>query len=343
LRYASRSWSSGSEGGLQQLGASASSVTLLGDNAGSSSDSDAESEGGSGSTSSSSSRDRDALVFLPTQQELRAAGRADLIFAIRQQGGSLAVARRLGWAVHHGRLPSEVDVVQQLLEFAAHQEQAQQEARRLPPPAAAAGAGSSRAPLLAMPTLRQLEAGGRVDLAGAVARLGGVPAFAHLLETEQLRQRRQGPKQQQQQQPVQAPPQPPQRTSQILSYTGRRMEAPPPPQPAVVRVGQALMQLIEARGWEARVPTKQVGGLVAAGAVAVAGGLASLPVAAARGCFLAVIAGCSHVRLMQLAVPSLPLNRSAGAAGSGAARPGRSHGPLRRRPEARRAPAAALH
>jgi hypothetical protein len=162
-----------------------------------------------------------------------------------------------------------------------------------------------------------------------------VPAFAHLLEIEQLRQRQQGPKQPPPQQQVQTQPQPPQRASQILSYTGRRMEAP---QPAVVRVGQALMQLIEARGWEARVPTKQVGWGCGWG-----GGSASSCSCYPGACFCPCKTIGSLGHLIPLPMSSLALERSAGAAGSGAARPGRSHGALRRRSEAGRAPAAALH
>ena len=283
--------------------------------------------GGGGSSTSSSTSSPQPGTFLPTQQELRAGGRADLIGGIRLHGGSLAVANRLGWGVRRGKLPSEAAVVQQLLEFVTARQQEQQEQQ-------AAGSGSDEAEQpagpLAMPTLRQLQEGGRADLATAVLKLGGVSVFAHLLEAEQQRRQQQNdsqsaaaqqahPATQQQEQPQQQEEegvegqedpaeQAPQRrfvlhegrqhegAAHILSYppgsisgsgsnggdgssagigpgedsslagslahsSGSRRWArlAQPPQPAVVRVGQALMQLIEARGWERRVPTKQVG------------------------------------------------------------------------------------
>ena len=198
LRYASRSWSSS---GLGPADVALPSITMLAEDGSAARSADVPLSGGSGSGSSGSGgsgSDADTprgasgagsagsagsaagfgssggLVFLPTQQELREAGRSDLIAAIRTHGGSLAVARRLGWAVHYGRLPSEAAVVQQLLLFvqAVH-------GRRRP-----------KTGLLPMPTLRQLQEGGRVDLAGAVQRLGGVGVFAALLAGEQRRRRR---------------------------------------------------------------------------------------------------------------------------------------------------------
>ena len=263
-------------------------------------------------------------TFLPTQQELRAGGRADLIGGIRLHGGSLVVANRLGWGVRRGKLPSEAAVVQQLLEFVTARQQEQQEQQD-------AGSGSDEAEQpagpLAMPTLRQLQEGGRADLATAVLKLGGVPVFAHLLEAEQQRRQQHTDSQsaaaqqaqpatlqqeQQEEEGAEGQDDPAEQAPQrrFVLHEGRQHEGaahilsyPPgsitgsatngdaggsagtgpgegsslagslahssssrrwaglaqPPQPAVVRVGQALMQLIEARGWERRVPTKQVG------------------------------------------------------------------------------------
>ncbi len=261
---------------------------------------------GSGTTSGSSSiSSSQPQIFLPTQQELRAGGRADLIGGIRLHGGSLAVAGRLGWGVRRGKLPSEAAVVQQLLEFVTAQQQEQQQEGSV-------GEEEQPAAQLAMPTLRQLQEGGRADLATAVLKLGGVPVFAHLLEVEQQRRQQVGAQaaaqqaQQQQQQggdgqeaEAEAQQSPQRRfvlhegrqhegAAHILSYppgsitsggsgtgpgaggmasslagsgSSRRWAGlAQPPQPAVVRVGEALLQLIEARGWERRVPTKQVRG-----------------------------------------------------------------------------------
>ena len=287
LRYASRSWSSS---GLGPADVALPSITMLAEDGSAARSADVPLSGGSGSGSSGSGgsgSDADTprgasgagsagsagsaagfgssggLVFLPTQQELREAGRSDLIAAIRTHGGSLAVARRLGWAVHYGRLPSEAAVVQQLLLFvqAVH-------GRRRP-----------KTGLLPMPTLRQLQEGGRVDLAGAVQRLGGVGVFAALLAGEQRRRRRAlrpgvggGQRQRhggataeeeaEEEEEEEGEGAAPQQLSHILAYPGggRRL-APTPPQPAVVHVGQEVLQLIEARGWERRVPTKQVRGM----------------------------------------------------------------------------------
>lgn len=274
-QFASGSWSASASVPLQQPAPSSTAVTLLAEDG---SPVRASGSSGGGELGSSAAREQQQLVFLPTQQELRAGGRTDLIGGIRQHGGSLAVARRLGWAVRHGRLPSEAAVVQQLLAFA-------EAARR-----ASGGPVGPRPALLPMPTLRQLEEGGRADLAGAVMRLGGVQAFAALLEAEPLRgglQARAAPAPQlgsrgQQEATrlhlrlqLQEPGRPPAGAgSHILTYPApassgrfssapRRAAVPEPPQPAVVQAGRALMQLIEARGWERRVPTKQE--LLAAG------------------------------------------------------------------------------
>ena len=296
-QFASGSWSSSGGVAMQQPAMAtnpAAVVTLLSeDGAPASSSGSSSDDAGRGAAPGEPAQ---SLVFLPTQQELRAGGRADLIGGIRQHGGSLAVARRLGWAVRHGRLPSEAAVVQNLLEFAVRQ--AEQ----------AGGARRPRSALLDMPTLRQLEEGGRADLAGAVERLGGVAAFRALLEAEQRARNAAGKaasepaggaaseaaetqqQQQQQQEPEQerAAPRlhlrqltPAAGASHILRYPSqgsggssmggsnsgsgarRRAAAPEPPQPAVVQVGLALEQLIAARGWERRVPTKQE--LLAAG------------------------------------------------------------------------------
>jgi hypothetical protein len=281
--FASRSWSSGG-GGL--AGGPASGVLLAEDGSLSSSDDEEEERqrGGDGGGG--------GVTFLPTQQQLRSAGRADLLGAIRQHGGSLAVARRLGWAVRHGRLPSEATLLAQLLRFAREREGGEVWRRGV-----GRGRSGVHTALLAMPTLRELREAGRADLAGAVVRLGGVQAFAYLLAWEQQGRRlgeadggaagSQDDAQQQQQQQRQrqeeeeeverAREEVRQQLSQILAYPGsaarsggggeRRRSpqpAPAPPQPAVVEVGRAVLQLIEARGWERRVPTKQVGGRAAA-------------------------------------------------------------------------------
>lgn len=277
MRFASRSWSSvGLGSGLSNSQGAAAVMLLAPDGSatnGAAADSSSATDpaaivGGSNSPagmgSPSPGSEGGEPVFLPTQQELRAAGRADLIGAIRANGGSLEVARRLGWLVHHGRLPSEGVVVQQLLDFA---ERAECEAGGRPL--------GRRATPLPMPTLRQLQEGGRADLASAVQRLGGCSAFAALLAAEQ--QRRQRRRQRRGPTPVgsdDATLQVAQELSVKPKYAPGgsraaaslpngsggpgRPEARTPPQPAVVRVGEAVAQLIEARGWEPRVPTKQV-------------------------------------------------------------------------------------
>jgi hypothetical protein len=319
-RFASRSWSSGGSGLDAEPGAvkvkllasggkashtSGSSGTDATSTRTSTSNDSKQSGSKDGNTSSSSSGGGgggggtpSSLLFMPTQQELRSAGRTDLIGGIRQQGGSLAVAARLGWGVRHGRLPSETAVVAQLLDFVEQDgEQAWRRRRRGGP-----GAGDASGVLLGMPTLRELEESGRADLASAVVRLGGVQVFAHMLEREQQRRQRRKRRSSMEEgegaaaEPAPAPPgavpagkapaiaadafgtRPPppppqqqqQQSSHILTYpygvasgSGRRPPPPSQPQPAIVRVGASVVQLIEARGWDRRVPTKQE--LVAAG------------------------------------------------------------------------------
>jgi len=92
-----------------------------------------------------------AAVFLPTQRQLRDAGRADLLRAIRCHGGSAAVARRMGIGVRRGGGWTEQELAQQLIVVAGN----------------------------ATPDRRQLVLRGHAELVSAVDRLGGFPYFRH--------------------------------------------------------------------------------------------------------------------------------------------------------------------
>lgn len=120
-------------------------------------------------------RQRSPQLVFPKMQQLIAAGRLDLVGAIRKHGGRVEVARRLGAALPHGRLRTAEQVREQLLQFVRQQQRAQQQQQ----PAAVDSRPWLRA-APAMPTSEELRRAGRADLAAAVKRFGGFHYFAWL-------------------------------------------------------------------------------------------------------------------------------------------------------------------
>jgi protein-tyrosine-phosphatase/ribosomal protein L13E len=113
-----------------------------------------------------------AEQVLPTQAALGAAGRADLLRAIRHHGGSAAVAARLGVGAKKGTGWSQEELVEEL---------------RVVAEASGAGAGApsgSGAGAAGLPSRALLVAGGRRDLAAAVQKLGGFEYFRGLAAAE---------------------------------------------------------------------------------------------------------------------------------------------------------------
>lgn len=106
-------------------------------------------------------------LMMPTVQELRAAGRADLIRALRIHGGSAAVARRLGVAFNRGE--GWADEVALLAELRLACVNDGIEGSPDPPKHA------SR-----IPSRKNLLSIGRSDLVYAVEKMGGFPYFRGL-------------------------------------------------------------------------------------------------------------------------------------------------------------------
>lgn len=120
---------------------------------------DAHEDGGSGGGAASD----DQLEVMPTLAELRAAGRSDLIEAVRRHGGATAVAARLGWRLTRspkGRWASPAVTAREMRAFMRSR-----------------GKG---APANRLPTRSELIAAGRHDLVYALARHGTAAVAAKL-------------------------------------------------------------------------------------------------------------------------------------------------------------------
>jgi hypothetical protein len=159
--------------------------------------------------------------LLPTQAELLAAGRADLVRALRLHGGAGAVAARLGAATRHapaGR--TEAELLAELQSWRGGGD------------AAAAGADA------ALPTRAALVAGGRADLADAVGRLGGFKHFQRLADGG-----------------APAPPAP--GAASGAAPPPRRARGPAAErEPVVEAAGRGVLAWAAARGDPRRVPTR---------------------------------------------------------------------------------------
>jgi protein-tyrosine-phosphatase len=119
---------------------------------------------GTGSASTATTTSPMPTAYLPTQRQLLAAGRGDLLRAIRQHGGSSVVAERLGVSVRRGSGWTVNEVWQELAEFAGGDE------------------AESGLCLVGLPTRQELTQEGRKDLVAVVDRLGGFPFFRQHLQ-----------------------------------------------------------------------------------------------------------------------------------------------------------------
>jgi protein-tyrosine-phosphatase len=119
------------------------------------------------------------LFWMPSAQELTAAGRGDLLRAIREHGGISAVGKKLGVKVRRGAGWDEGKLLQELRNFAATSTSKAQT-----PVLNAINASIETAQIeMSMPTKEQLIAAGRGDLVAAVNKLGGFHYFRNLYQS----------------------------------------------------------------------------------------------------------------------------------------------------------------
>lgn len=119
--------------------------------------------------------------WMPSVQDLTTAGRTDLLRAIREHGGLVAVAKKLGVKVRRGSGWDEAKILQELRNFAALSSASK---ARIPASVALSnGSLTGEATIEIMPTRDQLITAGRGDIAAAVNKLGGFSYFRELYQS----------------------------------------------------------------------------------------------------------------------------------------------------------------
>lgn len=112
------------------------------------------------SSSTSKKKKKNTVMLMPSVHELTAAGRADLLRAIREHGGVLAVAEKLGVRVRRGAGWDEATLLQELRTVGAQ--------------------GNIAVKSFPLPSRDQLLTAGRGDLVSAIDKLGGIEYFRAL-------------------------------------------------------------------------------------------------------------------------------------------------------------------
>ena len=122
-------------------------------------------------------------LYMPTQKQLIDAGRSDLIRAIRQHGGSSAVAERLGVSVKRGQGRTVRDVWKDLVRFVRGVDLEDGGSKQVSMESESDYDNDEEALcIVGLPTRQELLSGGRGDLVAALDRLGGFPLFRKYLE-----------------------------------------------------------------------------------------------------------------------------------------------------------------